>query len=286
MNTRHFFLGLVIVAASGTTATHAQVLGGGLGGGVGGAVSGGLRNADVMTGGTLNGSLDSQFERGALRRQTRDTLDRSTRQARDGVGRIKGRTESGVAEAQSRVSAATTTAAGTANALPSPQIDSAANVAGSAAANATASGMHSTGSANGALAQATQLQPSVNSLDGGVSQTPAAENFTSTVNGVDDVQPTSLSGKDKPAGVLELPNAADNGQSENGSTQNLSSGLSSGGALEGVANSESLLVEDATDNSADSGASGSASAEGTASKRRVSASGSAHGDANANVARN
>lgn len=232
MKTRTLFLGAAIAAVLNCTAVNAQVLGGNVAGGLGGTLSGGMRDTSVLTRG--NGDLGADIDTGGLRRTTRDTMGRTTDRVRDTAGATRNRAESTVGKVRNKsANVATSAAANATQSVNTQQLDAASGVTGAAASNVAANG---TNVAEGNGTSATQVTDAVKSNQPSVS----------------DEAPRSLN---------------------------------VGGALDGSSSSNSTLdrAADKAPLSVSHDAEGSASGEASASKKGVSAGSSADGRGSADV---
>lgn len=183
MKARTVLVSAAVLAMLTAGGVHAQVLGGGLtggltgglAGGLGSPLSGGVRDLDVLAHGDVTGSLDAQSDFGAVHRVVRGTRgagERVTGDARSAASALGKRTASQVNDARNTATTAAataTSAASTAVGQSMAEVQGAARLAGSAAANADGSG--------------SQLATDVQSgLDGSVGNTAQ----TLPVSGADD----------------------------------------------------------------------------------------------------
>lgn len=149
----YFYIGTAVAAVLSAAAVNAQVLGGSVAGGLGGTLSGGMRDMNVITHGSGDGSFGGGLEAGSLHRSTTDITGRTTNIVRNTAGTARERTRSGLNSARAKTefaaNAAASAAADTTSSATAAtrQIDATANIAGSLASDATTAGSE----ANGAL---------------------------------------------------------------------------------------------------------------------------------------
>lgn len=162
----YFYIGAAVAGLLSAAAVNAQVLGGNVAGGLGGTLSGGMRDMNVITQGSGNGSFGGSLDTGSLRRSTTDITGRATSRVHGTTDIARERTRSGLNGARAKTESAANVATGAAvdaagNATAATrQIDATTSVAGSLASDATVAG----GEASGALDAAHRQQAVVSSV--------------------------------------------------------------------------------------------------------------------------
>lgn len=252
----YFYIGAAVAAVLSSAAVNAQILDGNVAGGLGGTLSGGMRDMNVVTQGSGNGSFGGNLEMGSLRRSTTDITGRATNGVRNTVGATRERTRSGLnsvrVKTESAANAATSAAADAAgNATAATrQINATTNVAGSLASNATV----------------------VGSEAGGVLDVAHQQQLLASPETAPDLVPQAVPENDSGSGLTvpltQLPDRDEaKNESDDSSGSPLASSLDRNASVQGSAAHPAALIEGSGN--------GSVQGSSSASKNGISANGSA-----------